>query len=96
MNTPASPHVLQRIRSEYLEMPGLTLKPEQVQRLCGVERALCAAALETLVEIGFLSMRADGTYARERNPDISRARPAKAGLEPSVMATMSRIRSRAS
>ena len=95
MNTPASPHVLQRIRSEYLEMPGLSLKPEQVQRLCGVERALCEAALENLVDSGFLSVRSDGTYARDRNPDISRARPAKAGLEPSVVATMSRIRSRA-
>lgn len=96
MNKPAAPQILQRIRAEYLEMPGLTLRPEQVQRLCGVDDALCQAVLETLVESGFLSMRPDGAYARDRNPDISRARPAKAGLEPSVVATMSRVRSRVS
>lgn len=35
------PHdtLLNRIRAEYLEMPGLCLKLEQAQRLCGVERA---------------------------------------------------------
>jgi hypothetical protein len=96
MNEPAAPQVLQRIRAEYLEMPGLTLRPEQVQRLCGVNRSLCRAVLETLVETGFLSMRPDGAYARYTNPDISRARPAKASLEPSVTATMSRVRSNAS
>jgi hypothetical protein len=96
MNNPAAPHVLQRIRAEYLEMPGLTLKPEQVQRLCGVDRSLCEAVLETLVETGFLSMRSDGAYARYTNTDISRARPAKASLEPSMAATLSRVRSKAS
>jgi len=30
--------VLTRLRAEFLEMPGLRLTPEQVQRLCGVER----------------------------------------------------------
>lgn len=96
MNKPAAPQILQRIRAEYLEMPGLTLKPEQIERLCGVDRNLCHAVLETLVETGFLSVRSDGAYGRYRNPDISRARPAKAGFEPSVAATMSRVRSKAS
>jgi hypothetical protein len=96
MNKPAAPQVLQRIRAEYLEMPGLTLRPEQVERLCGVDRSLCQAVLETLVESGFLAMRSDGGYARYSNPDISRARPAKAGLEPSVASTLSRVRSKAS
>lgn len=81
MNTPASPHVLQRIRAEYLEMPGLALKPEQVQRLCGVDRMMCEAALGMLVESGFLSMRSDGAYRRDRDPDVSRARPAKTQLD---------------
>lgn len=96
MNKPAAPQILQRVRAEYLEMPGLTLRPEQVERLCGVDRSLCQTVLDTLVETGFLSVRSDGAYARYRNPDISRARPAKAGLEPSVAATMSRVRSKAS
>ena len=95
MNTPISPQVIQRIRAEYLEMPGLTLRPEQVQRLCGVDRAMCVIALEMLVESGFLSMRADGAYARDKDPDISRARPAKAQLGQSAT-PMSRMRPRAS
>ena len=84
--------ILHRIRAQCLEMPGLSLTPQQVQRLCGGERAACDTALEMLVDTGFLSIRIDGTYGRFRNPDIARARPAKASLEPSVFATMSRVR----
>lgn len=96
MNSSTAPHILQRIRAEYLEMPGLTLKPEQVQRLCGADRALCETALATLVDSGFLSRRSDGAYGRYRNPDIARVRPAKATLEPSVQSTLSTGRARAS
>jgi hypothetical protein len=56
--------LLERIRAEYLEMPGLRLRAEQVQRLCGVERALCRMVLDTLVETSFLCMKPDGAYAR--------------------------------
>ena len=96
MNKIAAPQILQRIRAEYLEMPGLTLRPEQVQRLCGVDRNLCETALAMLVESGFLSVRPDGAYGRFKNPDITRARPAKASLEPSVLSAMGRLRPRAS
>jgi hypothetical protein len=30
--------ILRRLRGEFLDMPGLRLTPEQVQRLCGIER----------------------------------------------------------
>jgi hypothetical protein len=96
MNSPAAPQIIQRIRAEFLEMPGLSLKAEQVQRLCGVDGPLCETALKALVESGFLSRRADGAYGRYPNPEISRARPAKAGFEPSVYGTLSRSRTRAS
>ena len=92
----AAAQILHRIRAEYIEMPGLSLTPAQVQRLCGVDRAVCETALEELVEVGFLSMRNDGTYGRFRDLDISRARPAKASLERTGFATMSRLRARAS
>jgi hypothetical protein len=95
MNNPVAPQVVQRIRAEYLEMPGLTLRPEQVQRLCGVDSALCESVLEALVESGFLSRRADGAYARHRNPDIARLRPAKASLE-AVASISAHTRPRAS
>jgi hypothetical protein len=96
MITPVAPQILQRIRAEYLEMPGLSLSPEQVQRLCGMDSALCASVLGALVETGFLSKGSDGAYARNRNADVSRARQAKATLEPNVLPIPARSRRRAS
>jgi hypothetical protein len=87
--------VLLRIRAEYLEMPGLSLTREQLQRLCGVEPLACEAAIERLVESGFLSMRPDGSYGRFGSSDISRARPAKAGLGSSAAVKSSRVSARA-
>ena len=68
-------------------MPGLTLRSEQIQRLCGLDPVICEKALATLVETGFLAIRPDGAYGRFPNPDISRARPAQASFEPSMHAT---------
>jgi len=56
--------VTQRVRAEYLEMPGMRLKAEQVQRLCGIERTTCQMVLDTLVNAKFLCVKADGHYAR--------------------------------
>ncbi|HZT76771.1 MAG TPA: hypothetical protein VFA27_08940 [Vicinamibacterales bacterium] len=70
-----------RIRAEFLEMPGLRLTRDQVQRLCGVERALCQALLDALVEDHFLCVKPDGAYARLTDgADYSQAHPAKAHL----------------
>ncbi len=55
---------LERVRAEYLEMPGLCLTLEQAQRLCGVERALCKSILDELVDSRFLCQKAGGIYAR--------------------------------
>jgi len=79
--------VLERIRAEYIEMPGLSLKAGQVQRLCGVEPELCQIVLDLLVDEDFLRMRADGAFARRTDADIPRPRPAKATLESSRNAT---------
>ena len=56
--------MLERIRAEYLEMPGLRLKREQVQRLCGIERSSCQVALDFLVKTSFLCVKSDGSYMR--------------------------------
>ena len=88
--------VLNRIRAEYLEMPGLTLKSEQLQRLCGIDRVVCEAVLEDLVRTGFLAIRPDGSYGRIRDTEPSRSRPANAGLAPNSHATASRLGRRAS
>jgi hypothetical protein len=76
----ASAPFLERIRAEYLEMPGLRLKGAQVERLCGVEHAVCQMALEALVEAGFLCVKADGTYGRVTDGVHARSRAVKADL----------------
>ena len=74
--------VLSHLRAEYLEMPGLRLKPEQVQRLCGIERTMCQRALDSLVELNFLCLKPDGAYARATDgADHPRPHPVKAHLE---------------
>ena len=59
-------HELTRLRAEYLEMPGLQLTQGQVQRLCGLERAVCERVLDTLVDRRFLSLKANGTMRGSR------------------------------
>ena len=49
-----------------LEMPGLQLTQGQVQRLCGLERAVCERVLDTLVDRRFLSLKANGTMRGSR------------------------------
>jgi hypothetical protein len=53
-----------RLRAKFLEMPGLCLKRNQVQRLCGVERTMCQMVLDLLVDEKFLCVKSDGAYAR--------------------------------
>jgi hypothetical protein len=81
MGMPPPERLLERIRAEYLEMPGLCLTPEQMQRLCGVEHALCQLVLDSLVDGKFLCLKANGTYARLTDGETSRPRAAKAGLK---------------
>jgi len=56
--------IVERVRSEYLEMPGMRLTPPQLQRLLGIGPSLCDALLESMVQSRFLAVRADGTYVR--------------------------------
>ena len=82
MTVPAPDRLLERIRAEYLEMPGLCLTSEQLQRLCGVERTLCQLVLDSLVDAKFLCLKSTGAYARLTDGETTRARTAKAGLQP--------------
>jgi len=56
--------VLQRIYSEYLEMPGMRLTRQQAQRLYGLDEHTCAQVLDYLVEAGFLIRASGDTYRR--------------------------------
>jgi hypothetical protein len=71
--------ILNRRRAEFLEMPGLRLTSQQVQRLCGIEPAVCHSVLDSLVGMKFLSTF-DGIYARPTAGDVARPRAARAGL----------------
>jgi DNA-binding IclR family transcriptional regulator len=72
--------VLERVRAEYLEMPGMRLTIQQVQRLCGIEPIQCRTVLDGLVEAEFLSVTPDGRYTRSTEGTTLRPRPAKARL----------------
>lgn len=61
---PSNEQVMLRIRSEYLEMPGLRLTCSQAQRLFGIGEQVCAKLLDDLVAHGFLARQANGTYGR--------------------------------
>ncbi len=72
---------LERLRAEFLEMPGLQLTMDQVHRLCGVDRPMCSAVLDALVQERFLCVTADGRYGRVSDGRVPRPRPAKADLD---------------
>jgi hypothetical protein len=74
--------LVNRIRAEFMEMPGLNLTREQVQRLCGVEPPACQVVLDELVNANFLCVRPDGIYMRVTDGDLPRRHPLKADLGP--------------
>jgi hypothetical protein len=80
--------VLNRLRAEFREMPGLRLKAAQVQRLCGVEATVCQMALDSLVSARFLYAKPDGHYARLTDgADMPRAHAlAEPGSRPAAPA----------
>ena len=73
-------NVLERVRAEFVEMPGMRLTVQQVQRLCGIEATLCTTVLAALVDSRFLYIAPDGRYARSSDGDAARPRLAKAQL----------------
>jgi hypothetical protein len=44
----------QRVRGEYLDMPGLVLTQAQMQRLFGIGPSECESVIDELVRTGFL------------------------------------------
>ncbi len=56
--------LVQLIRAEYHEMPGLHLTRPQVQRLWNLEATMCDAVLEALAEARFLRRTHTGAYVK--------------------------------
>ena len=53
-----------RIRREFLEMPGLALTRPQAQRLWNLDQAICDEILAVLVRDSFLVQSRAGAYLR--------------------------------
>ena len=78
------PHqaLVEHVRAEFLEMPGLQLTLEQAQRFWGIDRAACQQVFDSLIEIGFLCVRPNGMYGRvTEGIDHLRPQPVKAILK---------------
>ena len=65
-------HIIDRIRGEFLEMPGLRLTPAQAEKLCGVDHTLCQAVLDALVDARFLAVNRAGMYTRATDGALPR------------------------
>lgn len=61
---PAGRRLRQRIKAEFVEMPGLKITLVQAARLFGVDPPQSAALLQDLVDEGFLRRDARGAYVR--------------------------------
>jgi hypothetical protein len=90
VNTFLDQRVVERLRAEYLEMPGMKLRIEQVQRLCGIEQTMCKLVLDALVKTSFLCLKSDGTYVRLTEGSSPRPRPAKAVVTSTPIVMTSR------
>ena len=55
---------LQRIRAEYMELPGMVLTEAQVKRLWGLDAGTCRTLLDELVRSGFLRRNRTHGYVR--------------------------------
>jgi len=56
--------LLDQVRQQYREMPGLMLTKSQATRLFDVAPSVCAAMLNALVLENFLIRNADGRFVR--------------------------------
>jgi hypothetical protein len=59
--------LLQRVRAEFNEMPGLRLTPAQAARLLGLDASSCQRVINALVGAAFLKQAADGSVMRSES-----------------------------
>ena len=56
--------LVDRVRNEFLEMPGLRLTIPQAARLWGLDLLSCEAVVDVLIRCEFLQRTASGAVAR--------------------------------
>jgi hypothetical protein len=57
-------HIVDRVREEFREMPGLRLTPAQARRLWGLEHEICRDVIDRLVSAAFLRWTAAGAVTK--------------------------------
>jgi hypothetical protein len=57
--------LVRRLKSEFLEMPGLKLTEAQARRLWALDEASCSYVLDNLVKSNFLFKTRDGAFIRK-------------------------------
>jgi len=78
--------LLQRVYSEFLEMPGLRLTRQQAQRLWGLDEETCDQVLACLIDAKFLCRPDHGMYARTAGyAPPPRPRMVKASMDDAVL-----------
>jgi hypothetical protein len=58
------PALVERVRGEFNEMPGLQLTIAQAARLWGMEQSACRRVIDALVDAAFLRWTPAGTIVR--------------------------------
>ena len=56
--------VTNRVRAEFVEMPGLTLTVRQASRLFGLDQDMCREVVDRLIDADFLRWSSAGVVAR--------------------------------
>ena len=56
--------LVRRLKSEFLEMPGLKVTEAQARRLWALDAASCSYVLDNLVKSNFLFRTRDGAFMR--------------------------------
>jgi hypothetical protein len=56
--------VADRVRAEFVEMPGLTLTVRQASRLFGLDQKICHEVVNRLIDVDFLRWSSAGVVAR--------------------------------
>ena len=59
-----APDLAMRVRSEYVELPGLRLTSAQAQRLWNLDREQCEAVFAALIDAGIIKRMPDGSFVR--------------------------------
>jgi hypothetical protein len=63
----AREQLVQRVLSEFREMPCLRLTPQQAQRLFGLREDVTTRVIDTLIVEGHIRQDADGRYVATKN-----------------------------